>query len=108
MKGTIEPGESLEAACARELREEAGIDAMSCAFLGEWTAEFDNQVWGFCQMKYLSELPENWEHFCADGGGLRFNFFWQPLALPLDDRWHALFHGAVDYIRHVYSAGRLT
>ena len=99
VKGTIEPGEELSAACERELYEEAGITAEAKEFLGEWDAHFENQVWGFFLMEHSEDLKETWKHFTIDGGGHMFSFFWQPLSRELNSEWNLLFRGAMLYIR---------
>ena len=76
VKGTIEAGETLEAACERELFEEAGILAMAKQFLSRWEAPYENQVWGFCLMNVPMDLPDSWIHYTQDDGGHEFSFFW--------------------------------
>lgn len=99
VKGTIEPGESLAAACARELFEEAGIHAEAARVLGTWVSGYQNQVWGFYRMHAGTDLPDTWAHFTTDGGGHIFRFFWQPLDELSADSWHSVFVGAFQFIR---------
>lgn len=99
VKGTIEANEPLTAACQRELFEESGIHAETVRFLGKWVSGYENQVWGFYLMACADSLPEQWTHFTEDDGGHRFQFFWQPLNRPLDDKWHPLFKGAIEFIK---------
>lgn len=99
VKGTIEPGESLQAACIRELYEEAGLTATCAQCFGPWESTEPNQTWGFCRMACSGPLPDRWDHYTQDDGGHIFQFFWQSLDEQLDDDWHPLFVGAIDYIR---------
>jgi 8-oxo-dGTP pyrophosphatase MutT (NUDIX family) len=99
VKGTLEPGESLQAACIRELYEEAGLTATPVRDLGPWASTDPNQVWGFCLMACSGPLADRWDHYTQDDGGHIFQFFWQSLDEQLDDDWHPLFKGAIGYIR---------
>lgn len=98
VKGTVEPGELVEEAAVRELREEAGItDAQVTHRLG--VAEIDaGQRWHFLRMA-VAELPETWIHRCEDDRGYDFVFFWHPLANGPGSAWHAVFRRAIALIR---------
>ncbi len=47
VKGSIEPGERVDAAVVRELLEEAGVVAAAGAVLGSWDAKHEAQIWAF-------------------------------------------------------------
>lgn len=98
-KGKIDPGESLENACSRELAEESGLQAQVVRQLGVWDANFKDQVWGFCLMHYEGILPESWDFRTHDEGGVIFSFFWQPLNGSLDDSWNKVYSSAFHYIK---------
>lgn len=100
VKGSIERLESPAEAALRELQEEAGIASghvLRC--LGVWASGFQDQVWSFHEVWVSQELPESWSHFTADDGGQTFSFFWHPLSAEPSDEWHALFIGALSFIR---------
>lgn len=100
VKGTVEPGESVEEAASRELAEESGIAGARCARdLGTWEHCPRDQVWHFRQMAVLRELPESWEHFAADAGGHTFRFGWHKLASPAPASCHPVFVGALAFLR---------
>lgn len=99
VKGTIESGESLEAACERELFEESGLVGQAVSYLGEWNANFEGQIWGFCEIELENSPKESWDHYCLDDNGHTFRFYWQALDSQLDDSWHPLFKGAIEYVR---------
>lgn len=100
VKGSIEPGESPEAAALRELAEESGIDrARTVRNLGTWHSGYQGQVWSFYLCEVHHRLPERWTHHAADDGGHDFRFFWHPLADPGGEGWHEVFRGALAFIR---------
>ena len=99
VKGTIERGESLEAACERELKEESGLTGKVVSNLGSWDTGFEGQVWGFCEIELDKAAEENWEHYCLDDNGHTFRFFWQALDSQLDENWHPIFKGAIEYVK---------
>lgn len=103
VKGTMEQGETPEAASVRELWEEAGINLRCEKFLQlwQWTPEA-TPTWAFCLMENGDQLPDRWRHFCSDDGGHYFEFFWQPLAeSPQPSEWHPLFIAALAAIRGI-------
>ncbi|WP_255988266.1 NUDIX domain-containing protein [Chitinolyticbacter albus] len=100
VKGTIEPGETAEAAALRELAEEAGLIAVVPAQpLGIWDSGWQGQVWSFQRVKVADDLPSHWCHWTADDGGHEFAFFWHPLANEPGTDWHPLFTGALHALR---------
>ena len=101
VKGSIEGNESIDVACERELFEESGLIGKATSFLGVWDARFEGQVWGFYRIELLDAPAESWVHQCLDDGGHDFEFFWQPLYGQLDDNWHPLFQGAIEFIRTI-------
>lgn len=102
VKGTIEPNESAADAALRELFEESGVDSATIVrHLGVWKSGYENQIWSF----YLCEadgLADEWTHHTQDGGGLDFNFFWQPLDGKLNADWHPLYREALKYIKNIF------
>ena len=99
VKGSIEAWENLPKACERELWEESGLKAKAKTFLGIWEADYEEQIWGFYLMNSHLKIPDCWEHYCQDGGGHVFQFFWQDMAAPLTEEWHPLFQGAMEFLR---------
>lgn len=99
VKGSINPNEDASQAATRELREEAGIIADSGAFLGVWASGHNDQVWSFHVCRPTTPPPETWDHFCADDGGHHFSFFWHTLSEPPSEEWHAIFVGALEFVR---------
>ena len=102
VKGTIEPGESIEVAALRELAEESGIEAaVVTRNLGIWSSGFESQVWEFVECKPGQACPESWVHHASDDGGRAFRFFWHPLFGSEDsNHWHFLFQGALGFIQN--------
>ncbi len=99
VKGSIEAGETLEQACARELFEEAGVAATAHEYLGNWHSGYERQVWGFYVMTATEVLPDRWDFYTQDDGGHVFKFFWQPLEETPGPAWHSLYIGALDYLK---------
>ena len=92
--GTIEPGETPEAAIMREAFEETGLtDLKLIGFLGE--CYYDMSDWGgdpqqhryFFHLELHGEAATTWRHYETDGGKsdpIAFEFFWAKLpdAIP--------------------------
>jgi len=100
VKGSIEAGESIEAAALRELEEESGLTAVRATrHLGVWESGFEGQVWAFVLCESADRRPESWLHGAPDDGGLDFRFFWHPLLSAVEPgHWHAVFRGALIFI----------
>lgn len=88
--GTMEPGESPEAAALREALEETGLDGLALVVpLGEYL--YDITPFGkdelhhrhFFHLRCTEPAPQTWrrhEQSPSDGGGpIAFDFFWAPL-----------------------------
>jgi 8-oxo-dGTP pyrophosphatase MutT (NUDIX family) len=101
VKGSIEAGESIEAAALRELAEESGIEgARPTRSLGTWESGFQEQVWAFVVCEPADVLPESWLHRALDDGGRDFRFFWHPLSVVTrPGQWHQVFRDALGFIR---------
>jgi 8-oxo-dGTP pyrophosphatase MutT (NUDIX family) len=100
VKGTVEPGESVSEAAARELTEESGLLAAGSSFeLGTWERCPLGQVWHFREVQVEQDLPDTWSHFTKDGGGLTFRFFWHPLDAPAPVNCHPVFVAALAFLR---------
>jgi dATP pyrophosphohydrolase len=63
--GSQEPGESLGATAARELREETGIDAHSCGTLIDWDMANVYEIFPQWRHRYLPGTIHNTEHVFA-------------------------------------------
>ena len=100
VKGSIERGERPEEASLRELAEESGItEARVVRSLGAWRSGHEAQIWWFALVRPAQPLPDAWEHYAPDAGGVVFTFFWHPLAVPVGVRWHPVFQRAIAFIR---------
>jgi len=102
IKGTIEPAEDAGDAALRELHEEAGIDTTIQEDLGIWESGFDGQIWSLQLCFTPPGLPESWDHFCADDGGLDLRFFWHDLNCGPSHEWHSLYKSALQVVRDRY------
>jgi 8-oxo-dGTP pyrophosphatase MutT (NUDIX family) len=97
VKGGIEPGETIEAAAARELFEESGLRDTVAGYLG--AAPINGQEWHFALFPPVSRSDETWVHRTEDWGGVDFAFLWHPLDQLPDEGWHPIFHEALAFIR---------
>lgn len=99
VKGTIEAGEGIEEAAKRELMEESGlVDVQKTIYLGSQDYPEIDHKWHFVLCEFSKKLPERWEHFTEDGGGLIFRFLWQPLDQPIDNPVGPVFEEARKFI----------
>jgi 8-oxo-dGTP pyrophosphatase MutT (NUDIX family) len=97
VKAKIERGETAHAAAVRELREEAGLRVALAKHLIV-NAAVGEQRWAF----FLCDappLPEHWSHWCSDGGGHLFRFFWHPLDSAQLAPWHPDFRAALGVLK---------
>lgn len=92
-KGTVEDGESLDAAFFRELQEESGVEVERQPIaLGEFDrivgagpderGPLERHVWHVFAVR-TDGLPDRWTHIVQGGpaeAGLAFRFFWHPLS----------------------------
>lgn len=92
VKGTVEPNESLEEAALRELYEEAGIRQSTIQkYYGTHQPSIGGPIWHIYLCKTNEELADRWVHYCADDGGLDFEFFWHPISVKPTNEWHDIF-----------------
>jgi dATP pyrophosphohydrolase len=63
--GSQEPGESLLATAARELREETGIDARACGTLTDWGMSNVYEIYPKWRHRYPPGITHNTEHVFA-------------------------------------------
>jgi len=96
VKGTIEAGESDEAAAKRELFEESGVTRASLAYVGASRSIVQGQEWVFYRGSGEG-LPEHWTHHCADDGGHDFRFFWHPVRAEMKG-WHPVFETVMQQV----------
>ena len=100
VKGTVEEDETLEVAALRELKEESGInDAFIDKYFGIHCPMQKGPNWHVFLCKATQSLPEYWQHFCADDGGLVFSFFWHSLNESPNYEWHSIFQELLQFIQ---------
>ena len=100
VKGTVEQGESVNDAAARELTEESGIQGATCARdLGTWEQCPSGQVWHFREMNVPGQLPDSWNHLTADDGGHVFAFKWHLVQEAPPPGCHPAFIAAFVFLR---------
>ncbi len=85
VKGTADPGESVEEAMRRELREESGMSHLdNLSMIGQLQQDWEDgsEEWHIFAARVNSDLPDVWEHTvtgAGDDGGKIFRYFWLPL-----------------------------
>jgi 8-oxo-dGTP pyrophosphatase MutT (NUDIX family) len=84
--GTVEPGETIEAALWREIAEETGLDRTDLILVRRLAREFDRCVVQCLQVFELTaarELPDSWRWKVAGHGedeGMFFDLTWQAVS----------------------------
>ena len=79
--GSQEPGESLAATAARELREETGIDAERYGGVRDWQVSNVYEIYARWRHRYAQGITHNTEHVL----GLEVP---EPIAVVLEPREH--------------------
>lgn len=100
IKGTVEENENLEFATLRELNEESGINhAFIDRYLGVHSPTEQGPDWHVFLCKTEVTLPEKWQHFCHDDGGLVFSLFWFPISARPTSEWHPVFQELLQFVQ---------
>jgi 8-oxo-dGTP pyrophosphatase MutT (NUDIX family) len=100
VKGTVEENEDLQAAGLRELAEESGISKIAAIeFKGSLEFAEKNQIWHFFLCDVREDLPETWDFFTEDDGGLNYSFFWFALGETPSGDWHPVYQKALNFIK---------
>ena len=68
VKGGIREGESPEAAAARELFEESGLETRSTLLLGTSDSIGADETWHFSLCRIAPPVRARWAHLCRDDG----------------------------------------
>lgn len=79
VKGGLRPQERPEAAAARELFEESGLETRAALYLGHSTDIAPDSDWHFALCRVAAPVRAQWQHLCADDGGHVFRFEWLDL-----------------------------
>lgn len=99
VKGGIRPGETPQAAAARELFEESGLETKNALYLGQSDTIEDAAVWHFSLCRVVPPVRSQWAHLCADDGGQRFEFHWHEVSTDVPAPCHTTFQNALAWIR---------
>ena len=99
VKGSIETGESPEAAAVRELAEESGLTGVrKTIFLGDQKYPDIGQHWFFFECRLDQDLSESWEFFTEDDGGHLFRFHWRPIEAKITNPIGPVFDEARKFV----------
>ncbi len=79
IKGGIRPQERPQAAVARQLFEESGLETRAALPIGQSTGIVGGECWHFALCRLVPPVRDQWQHLCADDGGHLFRFFWLDL-----------------------------
>ena len=92
-KGTMEPGDTLEAGVIREVREETGLASCQIiSYLGAmikppFDAGSEDEEWHFFAMEANENVRDEWEHRVNGKGednGMKFRYYWLPMPLQIE------------------------
>jgi 8-oxo-dGTP pyrophosphatase MutT (NUDIX family) len=88
--GTVEPGEAIETALLRELREEAGLTPAQVRVVRKLAEAYEiasDQQRHVFELAPLTALRDRWTHTVRGAGedqGLVFQYYWVPLTPALE------------------------
>jgi len=99
IKGGVTPSERPEAAAARELFEESGLETRAAVSIGHSDSIQENARWHFSLCRVAPPVRPQWQHLCCDDGGHLFKFQWLALTAPPPEPFDPIFQRALDWMR---------
>lgn len=100
VKGGIKAGETPQAAAARVLFTQSGLETRSALPIGISPDIQPDSEWHFSLCRVVPPVRDHWAHLCADNDGHLLTFRWLDLDDSIPSDMHEALQNALEWMRN--------